>query len=399
MPLRLRVIPSAGLGPGDQPGPATERVVEFSDDVDEIRIGRRPDIELSLPFKALSGLHARLIRKKTSTGERGNTWVIEDCESKNGTFIGKDRIAPGRQRLMLAGDEVDLAHVRLVFDGHASSSSGAEGTGTIARRLVNDLFHGSPGANAPTLTVISEGASANTIKLIDRDRPYYVGRASECDLCVNLDELSRKHASFTRMWNGVVVRDLDSKNGIKVNGHEAKVQRLSDGDVVEMGPLELRLMDPEERYLRDLEAPPEKASAHAPSPRLRGMTPVSTAAPPEPAAPRPSFVPKSPAAVAPPHPGPAAAHPGAAPRLSFSKKPPAAASPSPEGRTQLDELHPALATRRPEEMFGPSPEEERPHDEYGFSRPRTSMIFALVVLAVIAVVAFVFLFGGGSSDE
>ena len=52
-----------------------------------------------------------------------------------------------------------------------------------------------------------------------------------------------------------------------------------------------------------------------------------------------------------------------------------------------------------DDTFGPSPEEERLHDEYGFSRPRASMIFALVVLAVIVVVAFVFLFGGGSSDE
>jgi len=397
MPLRLRVIPSAGLGAGDQPGPTTERVVEFDDDVDEIRIGRRTDIELSLPFKALSGLHARLLRKKTATGERGNTWVIEDLESKNGTFIGKDRIAPGRQRLMLAGDEVDLAHVRVVFDGHAQSSSGAEGTGTIARRLVNDLFHGSPGQNAPTLTVISEGASSNTIKLTDRDRPYFVGRSSECDLCINLDELSRKHASFTRLWNGVVVRDLDSKNGIKVNGNHAKVQRLSDGDVVEMGPVELRLMDPEERYLRDLDAPPEKAPPASPHPR--GMTPASTATPPAAAPPRASFVPKSPAAVAPPHHGPTGAPPAAAPRLSFSKPAPAPVKPAPEVRAQLDELHPALATRRPEEMFGPASDEDvKLHDEYGFSRPRASMIIALVVLAAIAVVAFVFLFGG-SSDE
>ena len=69
-------------------------------------------------------------------------------------------------------------------------------------------------------------------------------------------------------------------------------------------------------------------------------------------------------------------------------------------RTKLDELHPALATRRPEEMFNPTSDEDvKLHDEYGFSRPRASMIIALVVLAAIAVVAFVFLFGGGSSDE
>ena len=391
MPLRLRVIPSAGLKPGDEHGPTTERIVEFSDDVDEIRIGRRPDIELTLPFKALSGLHARLMRKKTATGERGNTWVLEDLDSKNGTFIGKDRISPGRQRLMLAGDEVDLAHVRLIFDGHAQSTSGAEGTGTIARRLVNDLFHGSPGASAPTLTVIQEGAIVSTFKLVERDRPYFVGRANDCDLCINREELSRRHASFTRGWNGVVVRDLESKNGIKINGIRATAQRLSDGDIVEMGPLELRLMDPEERYLRELEGQPDRpppSNAHAESP---AASPPAAAPPPVAGAPRLSFA-KPSAGQAPAHAAPAPAPSRFA--LAAKAPPPAAARPPIEHHPKLDEFHPALATRRPE-VFS-EPQSASPDDRVNLNRSRATMIVALLVLGVIAAVALVMLFGGGS---
>ena len=43
--------------------------------------------------------------------------MIEDLDSKNGTFVNGIRLHQGEQRLMLAGIEVDLAHVRLVFDG------------------------------------------------------------------------------------------------------------------------------------------------------------------------------------------------------------------------------------------------------------------------------------------
>jgi len=67
-----------------------------------------------------------------------------------------------------------------------------------------------------------------------------------------------QHASFTRTFNGVVLKDLGSKNGIHVNTVSAITQRLSDGDLIEMGPLKLRLMDPEDKYLRDLEDNPER---------------------------------------------------------------------------------------------------------------------------------------------
>ena len=222
MPLRLRVIPPTGVKTtGDRRSPTTERLVEIPDDVDQIRIGRRTDADLSLPFAALSGLHARLVRKRGGDG-RGDTWLLEDLDSKNGTFVGGVRLKPGEQRLMLAGTEVELAHVRLAFDGPSEPASDAEGTATIARRLVNDLSQGSPEANAPTLTVVSGTASAAALKLLERDRPYYVGRSRDCDLHIKADELSRQHASFTRSWDGVFVRDLNSKNGIRVNAIQAR---------------------------------------------------------------------------------------------------------------------------------------------------------------------------------
>jgi pSer/pThr/pTyr-binding forkhead associated (FHA) protein len=58
--------------------------------------------------------------------------MIEDLDSKNGTFVNGIRLHQGEQRLMLAGIEVDLAHVRLVFDGHSEAAADAEGTATIA---------------------------------------------------------------------------------------------------------------------------------------------------------------------------------------------------------------------------------------------------------------------------
>jgi len=397
MPLRLRVIPSAHDTPGEAPGPTTERIVEFPDDASEIRIGRSSDLDLSLPFKSLSSLHARLVRKKAAAAGGHDTWVLEDLESKNGTFIGKHRLKPGEQRLMLAGTEIDLAQVRVVFDGISRPLSGAEGTGTIARRLVSDLFQGSPDLHAPTLTVIDGADNVTTLKLTERDKAYYVGRSSTCDLYFAVEELSRKHASFTRGEHGIVVRDLDSKNGITVNGLKAVRQRVRDGDVIEMGPLKLRLKDPEDKYLRDLEGEEQGAPSKPPvaisMPWAKPGTPVSTPAPPG-AAPAPPPIAPPPAGVESMHPMAAAALATPASKSRFGRTPAASAVP-PQAHLAIDELHPALAARRPAPDAGDSN-----YEPTMVRKAHRTMFIAVAVLVIIVVVALVILLGGsGSTDE
>src|ERR1700748_833112 len=98
MPLRFRVLPADDArAPGRPPaGPLVEREVQVPDATGEVRIGRRADVELPLPFAALSAVHARLAR-----GDRG--WQIEDAGSRNGTWLGGARLAPGERRAIAPG--------------------------------------------------------------------------------------------------------------------------------------------------------------------------------------------------------------------------------------------------------------------------------------------------------
>ncbi len=82
-----------------------------------------------------------------------------------------------------------------------------------------------------------------------------MGRAETCALPLGVEEVSREHAAFVRGAAGVVVRDLGSKNGVVIAGARVAGERtLADGDVIEVGPVALRLDDPVSRYLRALAA-------------------------------------------------------------------------------------------------------------------------------------------------
>ena len=277
MAVRLRTVVE---------GRPDERTVDFPDTVGEIRVGRRQDLELPLPFRALSSVHARLTR------DAAGRWSVEDLGSRNGTTLCGVRLGVGERHALAAGSPIGFGVVTVIFDGPVADAprravGAAEGTGTIARRLVNDFFAGEPGAGAPMLAVL-RGAPPATLRMDALDRRYVVGRVEEAALQLVVEEISREHAAFTRTWEGVTVLDLGSKNGVRVNGTPATEQRLHDGDVVEIGSVTLRLTDPADRYLRELEAQPDPPLA------LPEPAPLPAVAPPEP------IDPVNPPAVAPP---------------------------------------------------------------------------------------------------
>jgi len=285
MPLRFRILPTDGAAPAGPAGPAgpfVARDVELPDDVDEVRLGRRPDVELPLPFAVLSGVHARLSRA-------AGGWVVEDAGSTNGTWLDGARLEPGARLPLVPGAELRLASVRLRFEGSGPSVPAAAGTGTIARRLVDDLF-ASAADGAPALRVV-RGAPPRALTLAVAGRSYVAGRAESCALCLAVEEVSREHAAFVRDADGgVVVRDLGSKNGVVLRGVRVAGELvLADGDLVQIGPVTLALYDPVTRYLRELEQIPPDPPTTAPE------APVASPPPPSPliAEPVPSAPPKS----------------------------------------------------------------------------------------------------------
>lgn len=72
------------------------------------------------------------------------------------------------------------------------------------------------------------------------NEPLTIGRLPECDVVLSDPSVSRRHAEVRRQRDEIVIVDLGSTNGTRVNGTGVKERRLHDGDEITVGNVTLR---------------------------------------------------------------------------------------------------------------------------------------------------------------
>lgn len=72
---------------------------------------------------------------------------------------------------------------------------------------------------------------------------FIVGRSADCQLALDDPLVSRRHAVFHALADKLIVEDLGSRNGVKVNDARiAQPTELSNGDVVTIGGSDLTVL-------------------------------------------------------------------------------------------------------------------------------------------------------------
>jgi predicted component of type VI protein secretion system len=68
------------------------------------------------------------------------------------------------------------------------------------------------------------------------DKPILlIGRHPECDVQIDSRKISRRHCCVAQVHDYLVVRDLDSTNGIRINGVRVLEGKLAPGDELTIG--------------------------------------------------------------------------------------------------------------------------------------------------------------------
>src|SRR5947208_5742364 len=68
------------------------------------------------------------------------------------------------------------------------------------------------------------------------DKPILLlGRHPECDIQIDSRKISRRHCCIAQVNDFLVVRDLGSTNGVRINGVRVLEGRLTNGDELTIG--------------------------------------------------------------------------------------------------------------------------------------------------------------------
>jgi pSer/pThr/pTyr-binding forkhead associated (FHA) protein len=62
-----------------------------------------------------------------------------------------------------------------------------------------------------------------------------IGRGHDAQICIESGAVSRRHAALIRSEEQYVCVDLDSSNGVYVNGKRVTKAELRDGDTIQVG--------------------------------------------------------------------------------------------------------------------------------------------------------------------
>jgi ABC-type multidrug transport system ATPase subunit/ABC-type multidrug transport system permease subunit len=185
-----------------------------SGDARQITIGRSPDSDVQIDLPIVSWNHAVI-------SEENGKYILEDCNSRNGTSIGElsNRI---RRAVLNTSDEVYLGSYKV-----------------SARQLLS----------LETKVEIGE-AAFQTVAF--RNDSMEVGRDPECDIPLDLPMVSWRHARLTRTPAGILVEDLGSRNGTYVNGVRTIGKVLAKpGQEIGLGSVRFELLATGELAQRD----------------------------------------------------------------------------------------------------------------------------------------------------
>jgi pSer/pThr/pTyr-binding forkhead associated (FHA) protein len=89
-------------------------------------------------------------------------------------------------------------------------------------------------ATKPHALEMLRGPGAPRLVVLDRDT-MIIGRSASVDLPLDVADLSRRHMSLTRRESEWICEDLDSRNGLYLNGLRIHSAVLRDGDRIQLG--------------------------------------------------------------------------------------------------------------------------------------------------------------------
>lgn len=185
----------------------------------ETSIGKSKSNDIVLPDESVSRFHAVIAKKRRD-------WVITDTFSKTGVAVNGSQIE--EKSVISDGDIITIGKSNFRF--LCAEAVSAERKSKM-RNAASELTQRN---NNVAYAVLVDVKTHRPVYL--RKKDVLIGRGDDCDIQINIDTVSSKHARIHLTSHGWALSDMNSYNGTKLNGRfVSQPQLIFDEDLITFG--------------------------------------------------------------------------------------------------------------------------------------------------------------------
>lgn len=82
---------------------------------------------------------------------------------------------------------------------------------------------------------LKHSCNGETLTVIELGEDAVIGRHQQCNVIIDDPTISARHASVSKVGENYLLTDLQSTNGVRINGEVTASTTLSEGCVFELG--------------------------------------------------------------------------------------------------------------------------------------------------------------------
>jgi len=231
------------------------------------KIGSAPEGAVVLSVEGILPLHCEI--HVTGTGANLQVPHGGGPVSVNGKPVADIMALRAGDTLGIGPVQARFAVVEAARSAPAASGAGApageaEDTGATRVRMAVPKF-------------VLRGVSGAVFgKVFPVSGPVAIGRAPECDISVQAEEISRRHALVKPNQDGLSVEDLGSSNGTYINGRRVQQGFLNPGDELRLDAVRFIVVAPGMDMAQQTTrlATPANEPGPAPAPGISKWVPI-----------------------------------------------------------------------------------------------------------------------------
>lgn len=203
-----------------------------------------------------------MLQLRNKSSAKGPLWLVEKkytlgSDSASDVKIISDGVHANHAELLIHGDVIRLINLvggtELSINGQTVSDKAELRPGDVLKLGGEELELVDPKASTPSQKApenVNRGWALKALNtaLADKHFPlsgiHNIGRSQECEICLGVVHLSRKHAKITVTDSGLNIEDLNSSNGTYVNGKKIDQITAIAGDEISFDTLRFRVIGP-----------------------------------------------------------------------------------------------------------------------------------------------------------